>query len=656
MKKIISLATILTVAAMVAGPGVNAATVAELQAQINTLMATLAGLQAQLNAAGGGTGSTPVACAGITSFTRNLTVGSTGTDVKCLQAMLNQNADHNVATTGAGSPGNETTYFGSLTSAAVSRYQIKHAINPPAGYFGPLTRASMNAWFTTGGIPGTPGTPGTVTPLTPAGTSGTAGSYTVVLGATGVNSSVISGADFPVYSFVVRAYGSDINISRTDMQVSVTDSNGVVTSPSSFVTNVKIYCGDTLAKEIVNPVFTLDSASAYFAQLSGFTCTIAKDATNYISFIFSGSTSSDLPRTVVVNVYGNGILGTDGQGVNTFSALATARTHTFLATSGAGTLTAEAAVDNPVSNNYYNDATSGTTSLTLLKFTLTAQTADVNLTRLGVNMASNVVGSLVLPSVIYLYDGDTVVASATDTTTRDIATFENFTLPVKVGTPKAMTVKANYLPIDSTANTLATNQNVALVAIPATSLNSVYMRGNGATIQTTIASIVQGNNAYLFRSGAKITLASAIATPKNNGLDNDSVDTVFVFNVTPFNGTFSEVTTAGATSSTASAIAGCTHTMFMNVYDTAGGSVATGLTRSVVTKNSGGAIGAIAGGDTGTLTATASVSDGTATDVGLIRFRVEEIVWDMTALPPVAQGLNTGNMGNSWVTNWAHLY
>ena len=155
MKKIISLATILTVAAMVAGPGVNAATTAELQAQINTLMATLAGLQAQLTAQGGSTGAVPAACAGVT-LSANLTVGSTGTAVKCLQALLNSSAATQVATTGAGSPGSETTYFGNATKAAVVKYQTVHAIAPAAGYVGPLTRAKLNAALA-GGTPGTPG-------------------------------------------------------------------------------------------------------------------------------------------------------------------------------------------------------------------------------------------------------------------------------------------------------------------------------------------------------------------------------------------------------------------------------------------------------------------------------------------------------------------
>ena len=108
-----------TVASMLmsAALPVGAATAAELQAQIDALMATLNALQSQVQTAQGApasTGTAPAACSGI-SFSRSLTVGSSGTDVKCLQALLNQSSDTQVASSGAGSPGNETTTFGSLT-------------------------------------------------------------------------------------------------------------------------------------------------------------------------------------------------------------------------------------------------------------------------------------------------------------------------------------------------------------------------------------------------------------------------------------------------------------------------------------------------------------------------------------------------------------
>ena len=78
------------------------------------------------------------------TLTRNLTIGSQGNDVQQLQRYLNNNTCP-VAQTGAGSPGQESTYFGQKTQQAVICYQQKHSITPPQGYVGPKTRAHINA-------------------------------------------------------------------------------------------------------------------------------------------------------------------------------------------------------------------------------------------------------------------------------------------------------------------------------------------------------------------------------------------------------------------------------------------------------------------------------------------------------------------------------
>ena len=74
-----------------------------------------------------------------TTFTRSLTISSYGTDVQLLQRFLNAKG-FTVSTTGFGSPGNETFYFGPATRAALIRYQKANNITPALGFFGPVTR------------------------------------------------------------------------------------------------------------------------------------------------------------------------------------------------------------------------------------------------------------------------------------------------------------------------------------------------------------------------------------------------------------------------------------------------------------------------------------------------------------------------------------
>ncbi|MHA1290422.1 MAG: carboxypeptidase regulatory-like domain-containing protein, partial [Candidatus Thorarchaeota archaeon] len=91
--------------------------IAELIEQINLLKAELAKLLGTTTIEGIPEGFT---------FDRNLKLGMTGDDVKYLQILLNSDPDTKLADSGAGSPGNETTYFGPRTKAAVIKFQEKY--------------------------------------------------------------------------------------------------------------------------------------------------------------------------------------------------------------------------------------------------------------------------------------------------------------------------------------------------------------------------------------------------------------------------------------------------------------------------------------------------------------------------------------------------
>jgi hypothetical protein len=77
------------------------------------------------------------------NFSRNLKTLDTGEDVRQLQIFLNAQG-FVLATTGPGSPGQETSKFGALTRNALIRYQTSRSIQPAIGYFGPITRGVVN--------------------------------------------------------------------------------------------------------------------------------------------------------------------------------------------------------------------------------------------------------------------------------------------------------------------------------------------------------------------------------------------------------------------------------------------------------------------------------------------------------------------------------
>ncbi|HWH07008.1 MAG TPA: peptidoglycan-binding protein [Candidatus Paceibacterota bacterium] len=112
--------------------------------QIAALQAQIAALMAQLNALSGATTTA--------AFTRDLTIGASGADVTRLQQWL--------ISRGYSIPAGATGYFGVQTQAAVAAYQRANAITPAVGYFGPITRAKVNASLSvTPTNPTTPTTP-----------------------------------------------------------------------------------------------------------------------------------------------------------------------------------------------------------------------------------------------------------------------------------------------------------------------------------------------------------------------------------------------------------------------------------------------------------------------------------------------------------------
>lgn len=107
-------------------PVARAQSTADLQAQIQALLAQVAALQGQM---GGSTGGT--------AFTMDLTIGSSGAEVTALQNFL--------ISKGFSIPAGATGYFGTQTQSALAAYQAANGISPAAGYFGPVTRAKVNA-------------------------------------------------------------------------------------------------------------------------------------------------------------------------------------------------------------------------------------------------------------------------------------------------------------------------------------------------------------------------------------------------------------------------------------------------------------------------------------------------------------------------------
>ncbi|MDO8565387.1 MAG: peptidoglycan-binding protein [bacterium] len=118
-------------------PAVAQTTATELQAKIAILMAQIAALQAQIQALPPQTTTTSISPKTSTScaFYRDLTVGTRGEDISCLQNKL--------ISEGYLEAGNNSGYFGMFTKAAVAKWQVNRGVNA-TGYFGTLSRGQFN--------------------------------------------------------------------------------------------------------------------------------------------------------------------------------------------------------------------------------------------------------------------------------------------------------------------------------------------------------------------------------------------------------------------------------------------------------------------------------------------------------------------------------
>ncbi len=212
---------------------------------------TIANVKASLTGGTPSTPSTPSTGGSSCSFSRDLTVGSTGSDVTCLQNALKAGGYMTV---------NATGYFGPATRAAVVAWQNAAKVTPAAGYFGAKSRAAFNVGG--GSTPTTPGTP-----------------------VTGNGLKVMVASDSPSGSALVagQAIGTIAKFTfanPTSSEIKVTSAafNRIGISNDSTISNVYLYNGGkrlTDSAGISNSAFNFNDSTGLFTVPAGGTYTVS---------------------------------------------------------------------------------------------------------------------------------------------------------------------------------------------------------------------------------------------------------------------------------------------------------------------------------------------------------------------------------------------
>jgi len=494
IKKVIAVATSLTVVAMLA-PAVpaQALTAEEIQQQIAALQAQLAQLQAQLASVGGTSGTT----AGNCNFTRNLYPGVKGADVKCLQQYLNSTA-YKVASAGAGSPGHETEYYGTLTKKAVASWQAANGITAGqwAGYFGPASRAKYNELVSAGGTPGTPGGP--TVPVTGQGLTVSLAADNSAATNIVADSSSGDGAQALIpFLKVVFANSDSAEVKVTKIEFT---RSGI--SADSDISQAYLYDGDTQIAEYSSfrdSVLTFNNAAGLFKVPAGSSKTIT------LKCDLANGTGSG--KTIKFSIASASAIASDASSVNGTYPLA-GNYMTTATASDLGKLTV-ATTTGPVATI---DPQEGAE---VMNFTLAASSQNIEVRYLKfTNIGSTDVSDI---KNFKLYDGGTQVGNTVASMDADKSVVFNLSdspLVINKGVTKTMHLRADIVGGANRTFSFTIQKMTDVVAYD--KQYGVYIKPNQSDSWTILYAYYVGSTNYTTINTGKMTLSRASDSPSGN--------------------------------------------------------------------------------------------------------------------------------------------
>ncbi len=461
---------------------VKAQSISDLQAQIQALLAQIQALQGGSSSGG--------ACVSFT-FTTNFRQGQSGAEVMQIQKFLNTMADTRVAATGAGSPGNETSFFGPATAAAVRKFQEKYAadiltpvgLTAGNGYWGPSTRAKANA-LAAACVPGT--TPGT----TPGGTVG--GTLQVMAGSQPANSLAVQGASrVPFTTFTLtNTSAAAVTINNVTVQKNglgdkaVFDGIILVDATGQALGNSKTMNSNNQA--VLDAGITLQPGQSAQLTVAG-------------NMLTSG-----------LNTYAGQIIGLSVVGVNTNGTVSgslpiSGAMHTINATLSIGSMTAAVGSEDPNTTALNSSTTGkpiGTTGFTFgaIRLTNTGSAEDQWVKSIRWNQSGSASASD-LANVVTVVDGTSYPMTISSDGKYYTVVFPGNGLEIMKGLQKEFVVKADI--VNGPARTISFDIYKA---------SDIYVVGEtfGYGITPTAASTASIDNASQFTTGTPFFSATVV--------------------------------------------------------------------------------------------------------------------------------------------------
>lgn len=489
------------------------------------------------------------------SITVGLKQGDTGAAVKALQQTLN-NKGYTVASTGAGSPGKESTYFGGLTKAALMRYQVAMGV-AATGMVDEATLAKLN------GTAATPaaGTPAAGTPASTSGTGITTPGVEGTLAATqtnaGLPSTLYEGDTMKgVLGVKLEAKNSDLAVQRVKLDLGTDTKVYNKIFKKFYVTD-----GTTVyASSDANSSTVVKDSSRYYLTISGFNLLIPKGGSKNLVIKADlhptiDSTDYDT-ETYTIRYASNGIRAIDGAGIDQYATdTSITRTPTIAADlSESATLTVGLNSSSPKKQDVV--ATAGSSEneldkLTILVFDVKAEKDDVKITDMVFDIEKSGSGGATASTTMYLFEGSTELDSASITSSRT-ATFSDVDYVVPKNTTKTLTAKIDIRNANSTVARF-------VASTTASGITSENSKGDGATESGSATSYSIG----LRNVGPEVSLVSSSITTNGvpqsdttNSLSTSTLTATFNLKIKAVGGALTFGTVASSTPAFASSTTG----------------------------------------------------------------------------------------------------
>ncbi len=607
------------------------------------------------------------------SHTGLLKMGMTNSQVMSLQQTLNSNG-FLVSTTGAGSPGMETMYFGSKTDAAVKAFQASRSLSAD-GVVGINTGTALAALTggsvsypagctSTSGYSTTTGQPCNSQGNLPAGCTSTAG-YSPTTGAAcngggggSNNGGSLDGTDGTINAITELTQYNDEEVGEGEEDVKIAgfevetsndgdvrirsvrvefDSTGNTGSDrlEDYVDSVSIWMGDDEVGSASADDFS-ESSDIYTAtiQLSGAVVDsddeveffIAVDGANNLDSgdIAGGADSWTVDLLSVRYEDGSGVVTTfSGSGAD-FTALDVPIEFVDFSTAADTELHFSTDSDSPEAGIVLVDEDAETDNVVLLKGTIEAEgDSDVNLDELPVSFSPTGVDiNLIATNLILILDGEeftenvpSIAAAATGT-----VTFNDLDFDISAGDTIDFEIRADINGTDDITTqgaTITTNVN----STNRSHVEAENEQGDDLTDAEKTGTVT--GEAQEFRSsGISLDLVSTDAESSNDtGALNDTGTFTIKFKVTAVGDDVYLATTVAA---------GYTYVVDDSGSATTGGVSAVVVNNTDADFDSTGNMWLIEEGETETITLTV-IRTAPPSDAGLYRVSLTGVLWDITA-------------------------